>query len=232
MWQRRIALAVSVLLNVGFMIELHQLMQSAPAPRPLPARGLHATDVLRVRLIAAMDAQATIRDNSAVGAPAEQVPPRRPEHDREAHVAALPSARTPAAAAWPELRSADAQPLDLYRPDGSVRLPDSAFVPAPARDTFARRQILPYAPTRFERYWVPRDENLLGEWVRKGTVTRKWRTPWGTQIECVWVFALGGCGWGFVPGMTEEEMRAMHADPPMPKRPAAESGQAPLVPDS
>lgn len=137
----------------------------------------------------------------------------------------------------PELIAApppQAPALRLYAPDGRVQLPDEAAPHrageigfsahlGPARDPFARRNPVPYEPTKFESVWAPAGETLGGELIRKTTFTRTWRTPWGTEVSCsvtLIMAVLGGCGWGYAPTATIEELKAMRADPPMPKAPA------------
>jgi len=119
--------------------------------------------------------------------------------------------------------------LQLFDRDGNVRLPESpvqnggevAFGAHPRGSPypFARRNLVPYAPTYFDRAWVPGDESLGGELIRRTTFSHTWRTPWGTQISCAVSLVLaviGGCGWGHAPTATIDELRAMRADPPMP----------------
>jgi hypothetical protein len=64
---------------------------------------------------------------------------------------------------------------------------------------------------------------------------RTWRTPWGTQISCavLLVPVIGGCGWGYAPTATIEELKAMRVELPMPKQPANEpdTTQAPALPE-
>jgi len=79
---------------------------------------------------------------------------------------------------------------------------------------------VPYAQTRFEQAFAPRDEDLGHELIRRTTVKHTWRTPWGSQITCsasMTLMFLGGCGWGLAPRATAEELRRMRADPPPSK---------------
>lgn len=130
---------------------------------------------------------------------------------------------------------AAATELRLFDVDGRVRLPGStpgdvsavsAFPAGPLAvhdgDPFARRNPVPYEPTRFESVWAPRDETLGGELLRKITPERTFLTPWGTQITCAWLLVLGGCSWGYAPTATIEELQRMRADPPMLKHPYVE----------
>lgn len=101
---------------------------------------------------------------------------------------------------------------------------------AGAADPLAHRSLLPYAPTRFEKDWAPRDETLGGQWLREHTVTRTVDLPQGYQVRCVWMLILGGCGWGKAPQATIEELRAMRADPPPPRNVAGPVDAAPAQP--
>ncbi|MET0224901.1 MAG: hypothetical protein ABW187_00505 [Dokdonella sp.] len=124
-------------------------------------------------------------------------------------------------------------PLRLYDQTGRVLLPDApadgaAVVSFPDRPRVARegnpfvhRSPLPYTPTRLDKYWPSVRETLGGELVRKATMKRVSRTPWGTQVECTWVLFFGGCSWGAEPRATAEELQQMRADPPMPKSSSA-----------
>lgn len=129
----------------------------------------------------------------------------------------------------------DAPSVRIFRRDGSIDLPDTDSSGAdPARrdpaafglrkrvapyspDPMVHRSPLPYAPTPFEPFWVPRDETLLGEWVRKATRSTSWETQGGTRISCTAFLFFGGCGWGPAPRVSIEELKRMRADPPMPR---------------
>ncbi|MFC5489427.1 hypothetical protein [Dokdonella soli] len=169
---------------------------------------------------------------SAPAAPIENAEPRSDAVTKK--VRAVPTLhaahqRLPSGDSTPAARPVSSAPrLDLYTTDGQVRLPETA--PAlsaeirefptrtPRGDPFARRNPLPYTPTRLDRLWLfPRGETLAGELTRKATVSHTWRTPWGTQITCAWVLIAGGCGWGIPPRAPIEELKRMRADPPMPK---------------
>jgi hypothetical protein len=65
-------------------------------------------------------------------------------------------------------------------------------------------------------------ESLADEIVRRTTYARTWTTRSGTRIECatsLLMAGLGVCGWGVAPRATAEELRAMRADPPLPRAP-------------
>ncbi|HEY6892907.1 MAG TPA: hypothetical protein VI258_01970 [Rhodanobacteraceae bacterium] len=125
--------------------------------------------------------------------------------------------------------------------DGHILLPDGTTEnhrdePRPlagevARgDPFARANPLPYRATRFDRYFPDVRETLGGEVIRKTTISGTWRTPWGTVVECkasLILIGIGVCTWGPAPGLTEEEMKAMHADPPLLAQPPPGTSPAP-----
>jgi hypothetical protein len=180
----------------------------------------------------------------------EQVLPMPPEPEAPAKVARPPmQAVVPQRTSRPRVSSVPIEtpqtsvPLQLFDPDGHLRLPESAppaegevafgAHPTQPAHAFARRNPLPYAPTYFEGAWVPGNESLGREVVRRTTFSHTWRTPWGTQIGCaVSLLALaGGCGWGSAPTATIEELKAMRVDPPMPEQPAASPDEPAATPD-
>lgn len=128
------------------------------------------------------------------------------------------------ARATPAPRTVEESPasLLLFDREGRIRLPEaSPAAPAAKSDAFARRNPLPYTAMRFENAFAPANESLGEELVRRSTVSHTWRTPWGTEISCsvtLILGALGGCGWGEPRRATPEELHAMRADPPMPKK--------------
>lgn len=134
--------------------------------------------------------------------------------------------------------------LQLYDNNGQIRVPDMAtadatattpFPPRPRSPTqgnpFVHRNPLPYEPTRFDKYWPSIHETLGGELVRKSMASHTWRTPWGTQITCsvnpLAPMALLGCGWGYAPTATIEELKQMRADPPLPREPRVDPDSKP-----
>jgi hypothetical protein len=164
---------------------------------------------------------------SAPAAPSGRTPRAPPRS--EAPAAAAPSA--PGRAAQAVQEAAPSSAPQFYGRDGQVRLPENAadaeapFPQLPIIPTqgnpFVHRNPLPYEPTRFEKYFPSVRETLGDELVRKATVQRSARTPWGTQITCTWVLFFGACGWGPVPRATIEELKAMRVELPMPKTPPA-----------
>lgn len=94
----------------------------------------------------------------------------------------------------------------LFDPDGSPRLSpaviDAAgpavatldFAPPKAPGLAPLRSPLPYKPTRFEAYWVPVDETLGDEWMRRLTMEKTFKTPWGTRWRCTSVLFFTACG--------------------------------------
>lgn len=178
------------------------------------------------------------------------IPSTRPRVARPAAPAAVDSTEVAETGPTPSLASSvvssadarvttpavDASTLHLFHRDGSIDLPDTdhagndpaAFGPrkrmAPySPDPMVHRSPLPYAPTKFEGMWAPRDESLLGEWVRNATRSKSWDTQGGTRISCSAFLFFGGCGWGPAPRVSIEELKRMRADPPMPR-------PAPLLP--
>ena len=208
--RRRLSLIVSLLLNLVFLLALY--FGTAPHGR---VDAWRAGRALQVRLIEP-------RPALPVPAASDAEPPP-PSATRAAQRRMPARARAEAPAVHADAPSSP--PLNLFGIDGRVLIPqadskDSRFPIAPATgDTLARRNVVPYAATYFEGAWVPRDETLGGEILRKTTSTRRWRTPWGTEIVCsaTWLLALGGCGWGFAPTAPIEELQRVRADPPMPR---------------
>jgi hypothetical protein len=118
--------------------------------------------------------------------------------------------------------TAAASPPLLVDHDGRARVPDGSALVAPKDGArmFRHDSAVPYAQTRFEQAFVPRDEDLAHEFIRRTTVRHTWHTPWGSQITCaasMTIVLLGGCGWGLAPRATAEELQRMRADPPPSK---------------
>ena len=120
----------------------------------------------------------------------------------------------------------------LFGLDGHVLLPEQTAASGDAGafpehvehgDAFARTNPVPYAPTRFEKYFPDVRESLGGEIMRKTTLSYSWITPWGTQWTCktnLLLLGMGGCGWGPAPRLTAEELKAIRApDLPLPVQP-------------
>ena len=222
-----------MLLNIFFVI----VLDWGTRPRDAQVVARDRGDALQVRLI-----------EPAVEAPPPEVPisppPPATRHGAtRSHVPRVPesSKRVPASDADERTHEsapaseAAATELRLFDVNGRVHLPGStpgdlsavsAFPASPLAvhdgDPFARRNPVPYEPTRFESVWAPRDETLGGELLRKITLERTFLTPWGTQITCGWLMVLGGCSWGYAPTATIEELQRMRADPPMLKHPYVE----------
>lgn len=103
-------------------------------------------------------------------------------------------------------------PLRLFNSDGSVHVstemleaidskPQPGYSPPAVKQPELMRHESPvsYTPTRFDRYWAPPNETILQEFFRKSTVEKKFKTPWGTTVQCAWMLFMGGCGWGAGP---------------------------------
>lgn len=235
--RRCVATFLALLLNLGFLVALDHVMRPLARER---TRWPHAApdDVLLVRLIEPSPSPSPATAAQAVESPPPE--PATPERARS-RPGARAEARTPAApaAAGPvrERAAASAPPDSIESPtaprfydrDGQVRLPEAGAAPVetpfpqrpivPAEgNPFVHRNPLPYEPTRFDRYFPDVRETLGDELVRKATVKRGGRLPGGLYVECTWVLFFGGCAWGHPPTATIEELKAMRADPPMPKR--------------
>ncbi|MDQ3206123.1 MAG: transmembrane repetitive protein, partial [Pseudomonadota bacterium] len=102
-------------------------------------------------------------------------------------------------------------PRGLYNSDGSLRLPDPGGSASPANPpgtmteeiadldrsgTWLKRRPTDFEPSTFDKYWRP-NENLLEEWVRRGTKQVSIPIP-GTSKKIVCVVSMlalgGGCG--------------------------------------
>jgi hypothetical protein len=124
-------------------------------------------------------------------------------------------------------------PLQLFGRDGAVELPESSSSDrrtfgTPSGKPLAHDNPLPYDATRFDRMMPSVRESLGDEIVRRTTYTHTWHTRSGTRIQCatsLLMAGLGLCGWGVEPRATADELRAMRADPPMPKAPKDDDGE-------
>jgi len=245
--QRRFALVATLLLNGVFLMLLDQMMRPyatlrSPGARPDAVDVLLVRLIDPAPLPQA--AAVVVSSETAAQASGRSAPPtrrlRRTAGEGRASAAevsqqTLPDVQaavgidTAATRAPADALESAAAPLRLYGRTGSVLLPDtqgSAVETAPFPDRprvaqegnpFVHHSPLPYTPTRLDKYWPSTRETLGGELVRKATVKRAWRTPWGTQVECVWVLFFGGCRWGPEPRATAEELQQMRVDPPMPR---------------
>ncbi|MBO9663799.1 hypothetical protein [Dokdonella sp.] len=242
--RRRIAAAVALLLNLAFLVALDQVMRPLARERT-PWVRVEPADVLQVRLIEAPPPAASppevppVSEPAAVPAPAETPVERsrrlrstaRPASDAGTAPPAPrrePAQATVSTVSTPSTRADSSTAPQFYERDGQVRLPDAKaaqgetpFPHLPIVPTqgnpFVHTNPVPYEPTRFDKYFPDVRETLGGELVRKATVKRSGRLPWGTYVECTWVLFFGGCFWGTPPSATIEELKAMRADPPMPK---------------
>ena len=161
-----------------------------------------------------------------VEVPAAEPPTTRTTpRDRRARPLEAPS--PPAVTATQEVVAPQPAPLQLFGRDGAIRLPDSGSAGqktfgAPDGKPLAHDNPVPYEETRFDRMMPSIHESLGGELVRRTTYTHTWHTRWGTRIQCATSLVMAGlgiCGWGVEPRATADELRAMRADPPMPKAP-------------
>ena len=102
----------------------------------------------------------------------------------------------------------DTLAMRFYNPDSSANIPKDLLAQVersmPKPNFTAKEFVLPefmqhknplhYLATDFEPTWVPINENLLDEFVRRN-LTREvtFKTPWGGTIRCTWVFVMGAC---------------------------------------
>lgn len=253
--RRRLAAFVALLLNLAFLVALDHVMRPlpgkhapwshaapgdvlqvrlievapAPAPQPQPAPEVPAAPRMQqspatAPAIAPAERRASASARSKAAdraAPAEQG--RAPESAREA----MSEAADPAAPATPQFYDKGGQVRlpEVNTAGGEAPFPDLPIIPTEG-NPFVHKNSVPYEPTRFDKYFPDVRETLGGELVRKAIVQRTARTPWGTQITCTIVLFFGGCTWGHVPRATIEELKAMRADPPMPKKPAENAGSS------
>jgi hypothetical protein len=182
-----------------------------------------------------------IEERAPVETPAEPVPPLLLRAPSKAPVKPMRAARrepprnsnpdtTPQATTIPKLVGLDGH---ILLPDPSTEQnhgePEALAGKVAHGDPFARANPVPYEPTRFDKYFPDVRESLGGEIVRKTTVTYSWRTPWGTVWECkssLILLGIGGCTWGPAPSLTIEELKALRADPPLPRQPPPDSPPA------
>jgi hypothetical protein len=216
-WQRRVALAIAIALNICFLIALNRLMFVRPTLSETPAAYMEA------RLI----------DTTP---PPEPTPPQISILSSAASVHVRSQALTNAT---PPIAPTVAAPpkLDLFTPDGQVRLPTEAvsspnaskgFPTTPIKPTdrnpFAHVDLLPYIRGRLENAWAaPANESLGAKAMRK-FYSHRWTMPWGAPISCeqgtpttetpIVIDCRSGAS-----SASSEELRAMRADPPAPKTP-------------
>jgi hypothetical protein len=182
-----------------------------------------------------------IEERAPVETPAEPAPPpllrapaeapRKPTRAarREAPRSAKPDTG-PQATAIPKLVGLDGH---ILLPDESTEQnhgePEALAGHIVHGDPFARANPVPYEPTRFDAYFPDVRESLGGEVIRKTTVSHAWYTPWGTMVECkasLILIGIGVCTWGPAPRLTEEQLRALRADPPLLGQPPADNSPA------
>jgi hypothetical protein len=166
------------------------------------------------------------RPSLPVETPAAEPPTTRmAPRDRPAHPVEVPSPQ--AVTGTQEWVAPQSAPLQLFGQDGAIRLPESASSErksfgVPDGKPLVHEDPLPYEATRFDRMAPSVRESLADEIVRRTTYARTWTTRSGTRIRCatsLLMAGLGVCGWGVAPRATAEELRAMRADPPLPRAP-------------
>jgi hypothetical protein len=222
--QRRVRFAICASLIAH--VVLFALIRLCATSQPIASLDSGA---IRLRLIDAAPAP--------IGVPAALVPVRIPPRSDQANTMTRPAARgsggpherTQSLPAHSESPAGSASKPDagaLFDADGRVVLPPpaderavDAFAstyrrPEYAADPLMHRRALPGRATRFERDWIPANETLAGEWIRKGTVKKQWDTRGGNRVQCTLMVVIPGCSWGWAPRVTIEELQAMRADPP------------------
>ena len=213
-WLRRISIAIAIALNIGFLIALDRMMR--------PTFPLPSSAYMEARLI----------DTTL---PPEPTPPQISIRSSAASVPVR--SQTLSNATPPIVPPVTAPPpkLDLFTPDGRVRLPTEALsspnaskdfpttpIKPTGRNPFAHVDVLPYIRGRFENTWAaPANESLGAKAMRK-FYTHRWTMPWGAPISCeqgtptretpIVIDCRSGAS-----SATSEELRAMRADPPAPK---------------
>ncbi|PZQ18300.1 MAG: hypothetical protein DI564_03020 [Rhodanobacter denitrificans] len=237
--RRLVALTTVLVLHLLFAVAAYraaQLHRPGMAPAPPAAGG-----VMHLRLIDAGPdpIAAPAAPPMPMPMPMPSVSSSAPPRAAAGAATAIPPTADAAATSAPDRGEPAPRWIDR---SGAPRMPAPVAAPrtfsnrplreADAPDPLAHRSPLPYAPTRFEKYWAPRDETLGGQWLREHTVSRTVDLPQGYQLRCTWMLILGGCGWGKAPQATIEELRAMRADPPMPRSVAGRVDAAPAAPDA
>lgn len=216
---RRLALAVAIAMNIGFLVALDRMMAASAVQLPAsPGRRMELR-VIELTL------------------PAEPVPAPK---QIPASTASAPTQSKPSPTAKQTTAPIVTAPpmLNLFAPDGRVLLPAQAdssthastefptTPPKPAtRNPFERRDLLPYTRGRFENAWAAPTNESLGAKAMRKFYSHRWTTPWGMPVACeqgtptaetpIVIECRSGAS-----NATSEELRAMRADPPPPKPPS------------
>jgi len=164
-WRSRIALALMVVLHGLFVVVVWWEMQPWPAPE---AAHVQRGEALQVRLIERP--RAAQAPPPAVPSPPQPSPPVVRERPRpDAMTASLPAPASSAPTAAPR----------LYDRTGQVRLPADAVTTAAPTPGYVQRMPqgdsrvmshdtpVTYKATRFEEYFPPPDETIVGQSVRR-----------------------------------------------------------------
>lgn len=233
--RRRIA-AAALAAGLHLLLAIGAYLAARPHPDAAPARSDPDDTVMHLRLIDdPVAAPAAVPMPLPVPVPLQPVPYTGTPAPPPAATAAVPEPAATAAgppAPVPRLRDRNGR---VQLPEGAAAAPARTFSNRPLMDPQAvnpmvNRDMLPYTPTRFEKYWVPRDETLGGELLRNAIAERTVDLPQGYQLHCAWMLILGGCTWGKAPHATIEEIKAMRADPPMPRRAPDAAAAPPATP--
>jgi hypothetical protein len=223
------------------------------APTPTPAASGQATASTPVRTTG----QAPLPSTTAGGTPRPATGAGRPVANAPGGVGPSPSPRPGAAPA--QVRSDDwgasnrnapgnataGRSTGLLNGDGSARLPAGNgrdvggglppgtviedFEKIDRMGTWLKRPPLDYTPTRFDRFWMPR-ENLLEEWVRRGVRTVAIPIP-GTTKRIMCAVSLLQAGGGCTiedPNLQDQEAIA-RPPPDVPFKPALQEAKDSLA---
>jgi hypothetical protein len=223
--QRRVrfALCVSLIAHVV----LYVLIRLCATPQPLASfengairlRLIDATPETIVEPVPSVPARTGLRARQAMARPTGPGNGGRHEPARPLPVDAESAGSDTSKQEPPALFDADGRPV---LPTSANERADGAFgstyrQPEYAANPLKHRPALPGRTTRFERDWIPANETLAGEWIRKGTVKKQWDTRGGNRVQCTLMVVIPGCSWGWAPRVTIEELQAMRADPPPPR---------------
>lgn len=223
-----------IALAVGAVLLLHALLFVALwfGSRPTPGHWLRPRrQAIEVELI-----EPAPRPAAAPLPPLPAAPAAPPVERTVARIERRSAAPLPKPTPMP---TTTATPLRLYAPDGALLLPKSDFAPSSAAAPayvaprphgnldLHPRLPLTYAPTPFEKSWVPDHEDALSRLVRKTLVEKTVRLPGNVVMKCVAVplALLAGCGFGPAPEiLTPETLKELQRIQTLPKA-------RPLVPD-
>lgn len=197
-WRMAIAWMFTLLLHVWLLFALREGMR----PRPLDGRDGAPIQVELIPLPRPPPAVEPLPHHATA-------PAIHPVISTIAHRNTIKpeSATKPSNMATPTVAT-ETPAMRFYNPDSSANIPKDLLAQVersmPKPNFTAKEFVLPefmqhknplhYLATDFEPTWVPINENLLDEFVRRN-LTREvtFKTPWGGTIRCIWVFVMGAC---------------------------------------